>query len=250
MLRQSCCRALRSSQPLHRASRPCVSSLRPAIPWCCRGVSQATPRRAGAPCRASTNPSQDLGQLDFEGLAVKLQDYMPQLMQELVTTTTKTAAEETVQDVFSAMAAAEAAQAACMATGRLAEEAAKGSKAATELLQAYSTAQQLYHKTYRRFLERHQQLAVTPAGGCTLLGCLCALPSPFGSSLAGWCSITLLKLSVTAGPPWPALLAWLCGPAIPYETTVIAASVKNRMLGCFRLSPTKPLQRATVMLCW
>jgi len=93
---------------------------------------------------------------------------------------TGTAAEETVQDVFHAMAAAEAVQAACMATGRLAEEAGKGSKAATELLQAYSTAQQLYHKTYRRFLERYQQLAVTPAGGRTLLACLCTRPHCLG----------------------------------------------------------------------
>jgi len=82
--------------------------------------------------------------------------------------------QESVQGIYSRMEAAEAAQQQLMASGRLADAVAGGNQLISDLLQAYSTVQKLYHKGFRSFLERHQQLAVAPAGAVPVcLSCNC-----------------------------------------------------------------------------
>ena len=74
-----------------------------------------------------------------------------------------TAEQTSVQDIFAAMSAAEAAQQQLLVSGRLAEAAA-GSAVMKDVLTSYSTVQKLYHKGYSAFLDRYQQMAVSPAG--------------------------------------------------------------------------------------
>lgn len=71
-----------------------------------------------------------------------------------------------------AMAAAEAAQQTIMTTGRLGE-AMQSNQLLQRMLMTYSKAQQLYHKAILPHIERHGQLASSPAG--LALSMLCEL---------------------------------------------------------------------------
>ena len=82
--------------------------------------------------------------------------------------------QQTVQSVLQAMDAAEAAQQELMTLSRLGQEAAKGNKVVSDILQSYSVMQQSYHKAFRVLLDRYQhaeQLAVNPTGKEHCLWC-------------------------------------------------------------------------------
>jgi hypothetical protein len=75
-----------------------------------------------------------------------------------------TVEEAPLQQLLQAMESAEAAQQQLMQSGALAEAASQGNLLLKGMLESYSTAQQLFHKAMRGFLQEFGQLAATPAG--------------------------------------------------------------------------------------
>jgi len=161
LLRQT---LLNSTSSLNHANqhryKPCV---KPAGRSNASRISrqQEAPHRQAA-CHASvSNEGKDSATDPFQDEDFQL---FMELMEEAVQPELPTAEQESVQGIYSRMEAAEATQQQLMASGRLADAIAGGNQLLGDLLQAYSTLQKLYHKGYRHYLERYQQLAVSPAG--------------------------------------------------------------------------------------
>lgn len=74
---------------------------------------------------------------------------------------------DTVAQILAGQAQAEAAQQELMSNGQLAEAAADN-PLLMNILQTYSTVQQLYHKALKPYLEQHWQYAGSAAGDYTL----------------------------------------------------------------------------------
>lgn len=155
---------LNSTSSLNHAHKnrikPCV---RPAgRSYASRLCKQEAPHRQAACQAAGSVPSNGDNEYDPE------QDEDFQLYMDLVGKAVQlelpTAEQESVQRIYKWMEVAEATQQQLMTSGRLADAIAEGNQLISDLLQAYSTVQKLYHKGYRSFLERYQQLAVSPAG--------------------------------------------------------------------------------------